>query len=213
MKTLSFTHRIFLFLSLFILCACTEQEEDIDGGVVLGEWIEQLNEADQIVSEVSGYTHLYYLNEDGSGWIDPQKTDTYPVAYFEETNDPQSLIGEVKSDAGFQVYDRGAIGYDKEEELYYYQPHAFLDGTANYSFPIYWNGCIDWMKISFKYAYVLEGILGTKFVHTPTKCEYNGTQLFSISPEDPETSLADIGNKKIFIRKTKEGGVSVSFKR
>lgn len=211
---------IFLFaiLSISILCSCTEEEAV--GGIELGEWQDQLNEVDQKVMEGAGYMRLYYLNEDGTGWIDPQKPETYPVVHFEETDNPQSLIGEVKSDAGLWIYNRNAMGrdisvisYDKEEGLYYCEPKTFLDGTTDYSFPIYWNGCVDWMKLSFVYAYLIKGIssLGTKYVVFPIKCEYNGVQLFSISPEVPG-SLKEAVDQKIFIRKTAEG-VSVSFNR
>lgn len=213
MRTLSFTHGIFLLLSLSFFCACTD-EEDIDGDIKYGEWMEQLNEADRKLVETPGYARFYYLNEDGTGWIDPENIETYPVTHFKETDNPKSLIGEVKQDAGFWFYAKGAIRYDEEEQLYYYQSHAFLDGTSEYTFPIYWNGCTDWIKVSFLYSYLIEGIDGDKFRYAPTKFEYNGTQLFSISKEDynKNVNLEEVLNQKFYIRKT-ANGVSVSPKR
>ncbi len=212
MRTLFFTHGILLlFLSFF--STCMSEDDIIDGEIKYGEWMEKLNEADQKLVETPGYARFYYLNEDGTGWIDPENIETYPVTHFKETDSPKSLIREVKQDAGFWFYAKGAIRYDEEEQLYYYQSHAFLDGTHEYIFPVYWNGCTDWIKVSFLYSYLIEGI-GEKFRYVPIKFEYNGTQLFSISKEDYNNNVnfEEVLNQKFYIRKTADG-VSVSPRR
>lgn len=212
MKTFSPINLVLLLLSnLLLFCGCNE---DNLGEMEVNRWVNQLDESDRSFTKLSMSMRLYYLKEDGSGWIDPENIETYPVTHFEETNDPIKLVGEIKPYDDIWFYNNGSISYDKEEQLYYYSSHVFLDGTSEYSFPIYWNGRVDRMKVSFAYGYLKKGISewGTNFRIIVTGFEYEGVPLFSIPKGELEGNTTELMNRKVFIRKIADG-VSVSFKR
>lgn len=214
-----FIQGIILLFLLSGFCSCSEEIED--GRHEIDKWVDQLEKKDQELIKWTGLDNLqiYYLNEDGNDWIDPTDTKTFPIAHSEETDNPDKLLGKVEDKNGhgsFFEYDFNFIRYDEEEKLYYYTAPIFFDGTPEYSFPIYWGGCEDWVKVSYLYAY-LNGAsgFGKPFDYFPLKYEYNGVQIFSISKEDYISHKEDVYaplKKKIFIRKTADG-VSVSFNR
>lgn len=107
------------------------------------------------------------------------------------------------------------VVYDAEEQLNYFSMAVYYDGTPEYSFPVYVDGRIDWVKSSVLYTYSFEGIPGrfTSHLMKITDLEYNGKQLYS----DPTDDFYDYYDdktfpQKIFVRKTTDG-VTVSFAR
>lgn len=145
---------------------------------------------------------FYYIDKNGKGLIDPNDPSTYPVSWWEAVEKPIERTKDYYKIPGLYNGNHNGITYDEEEDIYYFTLSAYGDEKqSTYSFPVYVNGDVDTMDITYKYTD--KDVIGGKYWGKIVSWKYNGTHVYSDDDEH---------DKKVFIRKS-DGKTTVSFTR
>lgn len=152
---------------------------------------------------------FYYFDDEGNSLINPYDPNTYPVSWSEVLENPIERTYDWKNlipDSNYPVIVYNGyhnwIDFDDEEDLYFCTISAYGDEKqSSYTFPVYVNGDIDQIEITYKYTD--KDVIGGKYWAKIISWKYNGTHVYSDDDEQ---------GKKVFIKKS-NGKTTVSLTR
>lgn len=152
---------------------------------------------------------FYYIDDEGNSQINPYDPNTYPVSWSEALENPIERTYDWKNlipDSNYPVIVYNGyhnwIDFDDEEDLYFCTISAYGDEKqSSYTFPVYVNGDIDQIEITYKYTD--KDVIGGKYWAKIISWKYNGTHVYSDDDEQ---------GKKVFIKKS-NGETTVSLTR
>lgn len=194
MKTTSLSGLLVLFLCFIGFVSCNSyllDEKEEKEKEEKEKWFDSVPDGGSFLR--ANTLRIYYLDKNGNSLINPYDQTTFPVSWWEELANPKDQTMDYDWTSGFYNGNHNEFRYDEEERLYYCTVTAYGDSKqSTYSFPMYVNGDVDTMEITYKYS--IYDVIGANYWSKIISWKYNGTHIYS---DDDDNEYG----KKVFIKK------------
>ena len=165
----------YYILILFFLLGCSK--DDLDG------WVDSIPEGGSFF--MGNRTRYYYINEDNTGQIKPEKNETFPFSYKDGIKPAVIELPDVIYKSNLYDGDKcliyndnlNSIDYDEDEKMYYSIIYLQGDNSKHtYTFYVSCDGILD--QFDVKYSYKRSGnVLGGVYETRVDELKINGMKV------------------------------------